>query len=87
MSNSVLFFKSPSCPVCKMVDPVFNELAGKFEGTVDAEKVDITEDIQTAIDNGVMAVPTILFLKDGAEVERFTGMVSLDVLNQAFENV
>ncbi|MFC1552390.1 thioredoxin family protein [Candidatus Latescibacterota bacterium] len=84
MSNSVLFFKSPSCPICKMVDPVFNEVAGKFEGTVDAEKIDITEDIQKAIDNGVMAVPTIIFLKDGSEVERFTGMVSKSNLEQAF---
>lgn len=87
MSNSVLFFKSPSCPICKTVLPVFEEVAEQFSDSVDAKKVDITEDIQTAIDKAVMSVPTIVFIKDGEEIERFTGMVSRDKLEKAFELV
>ncbi len=87
MSKTALFFKSKSCPVCKAVEPVFSDIADSFDGTVETGEIDITENIQKAIDNGVMSVPTIVFLKDGDEIDRMTGMVSPDKLKQAFENL
>ena len=87
MSKSVLFFKSKSCQICKTVDTIFNEVADNFINSVEAEKVDITENMQKTIDNGVMSVPTILFYKDGREIERLSGMVSSNKLEQAFENL
>lgn len=87
MSKTALFFKSKSCPVCKAVEPVFGDVADSFDGAVETEKIDITENMQKAIDNGVMSVPTIVFLKDGDETNRLTGMVSPDKLKQAFENL
>ena len=87
MSNSVMFFKSPSCPICKSVNPIFDEVASKFKDSVNTEKVDITKDVQKAVDNGVMSVPAILFIKDGNEIERLNGKVSRDNLEKAFERI
>ena len=87
MSKSVMFFKSKSCPNCKQIEPVFNEVIVPYKNSVGSITVDITENIQKAIENGVMSVPTIIFFKDDKEVKRLTGVVSKDKIEQTIESL
>ncbi|HDY90236.1 MAG TPA: thioredoxin [bacterium] len=87
MSKSVMFFKSKSCPNCKQVEPVFNETIKHYKDNISATTVDITEDVQKAIDNGVMSVPTLIFFKDDIEVKRLTGVVPKDKIIQVIEGL
>ena len=87
MSKSVMFFKSKSCPNCKQIEPVFNEAIVPYKNSVSSITVDITENIQKAIENGVMSVPTLIFFKEEKEVKRLTGVVSKDKNIQVIEGL
>ena len=87
MSKSIIFFKSKSCPICKQVEPVFNEVLELYKDSVGTITIDITEDVQKAVENGVMSVPTIIFLKDDQEVKRLTGVISKDKIEQTLESL
>ena len=87
MSKSIFFFKSKSCSICKQVEPVFNEAIVLYKNSVGAMTVDITENIQKAIENDVMSVPTIIFFKDDKEVKRLSGIVSKDKIVQVIEDL
>ena len=49
MSKSVLFFKNRGCPHCKMAEPIFKEVTDLHKEDIDAQIIDITDDIQKAV--------------------------------------
>ncbi len=87
MSKTVIFFKSKSCPHCKQVEPIFNEAIEPYKDSVDVNTIDITKDVQKAIENGVMSVPTIIFTTDNKEVKRLSGIVTKDKIEQAIKSL
>lgn len=84
MSVSVILFRSKSCGACESVEPIYKSVLGNYPD-VKSEIVNITENIQTAIDNGVMSVPTIIFFKNEKEVKRFSGFVSKEKIEQTIK--
>ncbi|MDO8733643.1 MAG: thioredoxin family protein [Elusimicrobiota bacterium] len=87
MSLTILLFKSKSCVVCSQVEPLFKSVVELYRDKIKSETVDITENIQAAIDNGVMTVPTVIFFKDEKEVKRFSGVISKEKLEQAIKEL
>lgn len=85
MSVSVILFKSKSCAVCSQVEPVYKSVVELYRDKIKSETVDITENIQAAIDNGVMSVPTVIFFKDEKEVMRFSGSISKEKIEQTIK--
>lgn len=85
MSLTILLFKSKSCAVCSQVEPLYKSAVELYRDKIKSETVDITKNIQAAIDNGVMTVPTVIFLKDEKEVKRFSGVVSKEKLEQTIK--
>lgn len=62
------------CGPCKMVAPVIEQIAGTYESKgVVVGKVDVDEAPQLAQRFGVMNIPTVVFIKDGQEVDRKVG--------------
>jgi thioredoxin 1 len=75
-SNSLMMvdFWATWCGPCKMLTPVMEELAEDYEGkAVVIGKVDVDENPELARRYGVMSVPTVIFFKDGQELERKIG--------------
>ncbi|MFW5746966.1 MAG: thioredoxin [Nanoarchaeota archaeon] len=70
----VVDFAAEWCGPCKMFAPVFEEVSEGFKDVLFA-KVDVDDAPKTAEKFGVQSVPTILFFKDGIEVDRFTGVL------------
>lgn len=62
------------CGPCKMLGPVMEQLADRYDGKAVVAKVDVDEQQMLAIQYGVMSVPTVLFLKNGEEVGRLVGV-------------
>ncbi len=56
--------------------PVFGALTREFKETVFSQTVDIFRHPRFAEQFGVRAIPTILFVRSGREIERFEGPVS-----------
>ena len=63
------------CGPCRMLGPVIEDLAAKYEGKVVVGKVNVDEQQALAIRYGVMSIPTVIFLKDGKEIDRKVGVM------------
>ncbi len=62
------------CGPCKMLSPTVEEIASECDGSFAVYKVDIDECEDTAMDFGIMSVPTLIIFKDGEEAERMIGV-------------
>jgi thioredoxin 1 len=67
-------FYGELCQPCRMLLPVLEKLAEKYEGRAAFYKVDAAEFGDLAGGNGVEVTPTVLIFKDGKEAERLTGL-------------
>lgn len=64
------------CGPCKMLGPVLEKLAPKYEGKVTFVKVDVDNDQALAMEFGIMSVPTMIIFKDGVAVKQIQGFQS-----------
>lgn len=63
------------CGPCKMMLPVVEEISKEFEGKITVAKVDVDSSQSTAAKFGIRNIPTLLFFKDGAVVDKQVGAV------------
>ena len=73
------------CGPCQMLGPVIEELAETYEGRVLTAKVNVDENQELAVRFGVELIPTVVFLKNGREFHRFTGVVSMEALAEVLD--
>ena len=71
----IVDFTAGWCGPCQMFSPVFEKVAEKTKG-IEFKKVDVDKQTEIAQDNGVMSVPTIIFYKDGQEIDRKNGYMN-----------
>lgn len=63
------------CAPCRMIAPVIEEMARKYAGKVAFGKLNVDDNMRIASQYGIMAIPTLLFFKNGKEVDRIIGAV------------
>jgi thioredoxin 1 len=73
------------CGPCRKVAPVVEELAQTFAGRALLAKLDVDANQATAQRYGVMSIPTLIFFRDGQEVDRVVGAQPQQVLQQRLE--
>ena len=61
------------CGPCQMLAPEVDRLAAELKRQVQVCKINVDDNRDTADRLGIMSIPTLIFLKDGKEVERTTG--------------
>lgn len=64
---------APWCGPCKMLAPTFEALAKDYNGKVSFGKLDTDESPKTAMTLGIHSIPTLIFFKDGKQVDMLTG--------------
>ena len=69
-------FSATWCQPCKLLSPIIDELAKEYAGKIKIGKADLDESPEAAAKFQVMAVPTVLYFKNGAEVDRDQGVQS-----------
>jgi thioredoxin 1 len=69
-------FWAPWCAPCRMISPVVDELAAELGEKVSFRKMDIDQNPQTAMQFGIMSIPTIVLFKDGKAADRSVGYKS-----------
>ena len=72
---SMVDFWASWCGPCKMLAPVMEDLADKYEGKALVGKVNVDDAPDLAMRFGVMSIPTVIFLKDGKEFDRKVGVM------------
>ncbi len=79
-------FSAQWCGPCRALTPVMNEIKGNYSN-VKFEEYDIDEYSDVTEEYGVRSVPTVIIVKDGIELQRFTGLSSkmayVNAINEA----
>lgn len=64
------------CGPCRALAPTIEELAKQYVGKAVVAKLDVDENPATAEKFNVFSIPTVVLVKEGAEVERIVGLCS-----------
>jgi thioredoxin 1 len=65
-------FWAPWCGPCRIVAPILEEIAGERDD-LRIVKLNTDDNQQTAAAYGIMAIPTMLLFRNGAEAKRIQG--------------
>ena len=74
-------FSAVWCGPCRALAPVMEGIKSQYSNVV-FETIDVDTDHEQASQYGIRSVPTVVFVKDGVEVDRLIGVNS----KLAYEN-
>ena len=80
MSLEVLKFSASWCGPCRVLAQTLKDVQG-------ITNIDIDKDHETPPKYGIRSVPTLVFLKDGKEVHRKSGSMSLKMYNDILDEI
>jgi len=78
---------APWCGPCRMVAPVVDKLAERYDGKFKFCRLNVDENPQIATKYGVMSIPTLMFFKGGEAVDTVIGAVPERVLQPKIESL
>lgn len=70
----VVDFWAPWCGPCRMLAPIFEQLAARHGERVKFAKLNVDENQALAAQYRVMSIPTLIVFKDGQPVEQIVGL-------------
>ena len=71
---------APWCGPCRMIAPVVEELAGELQGKVVFGKLNVDNNQSTAMNYGIMSIPSLLIFKNGKLADRIIGAMPKQML-------
>lgn len=74
----VLQFSAEWCGPCKMIAPEIETLA-QNNSSIKFCKIDVDKCVDIAKEYGIQSMPTFIFIKNGKELERFSGANKIKV--------
>lgn len=83
----VVDFYAEWCGPCKMLAPVLEELSSEMSDSAEFAKINIDENMELAQEYGVTTIPTLVFIKDGKELNRKVGFVPKNSLKDEILNL
>jgi thioredoxin 1 len=75
------------CSPCKVLAPIFSELAQEYKGKVYFAKIDIDRNRMTVSQFGVQSVPMVIAFKDGKVVGALPGLRNYNDYEMAINQV
>ena len=76
----LLDFWATWCGPCRMLSPIVEKIAEKYEGTVKVGKVNVDEEPELANAFRVESIPMIVIMKDGKAVNTSVGYRPMEQL-------
>ena len=67
-------FGAPWCGACRSLGPIVEEIIGEVKDGIAILKVNVDESPELPGKLGIQSIPTMIFFKDGGEVNRSVGM-------------
>jgi thioredoxin 1 len=82
----VVDFWADWCEPCQVMSAWVGFLATEFQGQILVAALDVDENPDTPSQYNIMGLPTLLFLRNGAEVDRVVGVTNYQELKQKVEH-
>src|SRR6516164_8265405 len=82
---AVVEFWSENCVPCRQLTRVLSQLSAEIPRSVRIGTVKVNDNLELAARFGIQATPTLLFFKDGALVDKRTGVDRRLVLKKIVE--
>lgn len=83
----VIDFWAEWCGPCRMMAPIVDELAAEYAGKVVIGKCNVEDNDEITMEYGVRNIPTIIFFKGGALVDKQVGASSKEALKAKIEKL
>ncbi|MBI4542467.1 MAG: thioredoxin [Gemmatimonadetes bacterium] len=71
----IVDFYADWCGPCKVMAPIFDEIAAEYAGRALVAKLDTDRNQQTPLRFGIRGIPTLIVFRGGGEVARQVGAV------------
>jgi thioredoxin 1 len=71
----VVDFWAAWCGPCRMIAPLVEKLADKYQGKVKFGKLNVDENHEIAAKYNVMSIPLLIFFKGGKQIDSSLGAV------------
>jgi thioredoxin 1 len=82
-SKAVLLdFWAEWCGPCKMIAPMLDEVADKYEDKLDIVKLNVDENPNVAQKFGIRSIPTLILFKDGDVQAQLMGAMPMRQLEE-----
>lgn len=78
---------APWCGPCRIVSPVVDRLAERYEGRFKFCRLNVDESPQIAAKYRIMAIPTLMFFKGGEAVDTVVGAVPERILQPKIDEL
>jgi thioredoxin 1 len=75
------------CAPCRAIAPVVDELARQYSGKIVFGKLNVDENPETAQRFSIMAIPTLLVMKNAKEVDRIVGALPKSELQEKISDL
>jgi len=72
----LLDFWASWCGPCKMLSPIVDDVAEEVKGNIKVGKVNVDDEIELSSKFKIMSIPTLIFFKNGENVETLVGVRS-----------
>lgn len=74
------------CAPCRMIAPVVEAIADKYEGRAKVVKLNVDENQGTSMKYNIRGIPTLLLFKDGVVKEQIIGNTTKDTISKMLDN-
>ncbi len=75
------------CGPCRMITPLIKDMAETFSGNAVIGKLDVDSNPGVSSKFGIRSIPTLLYFKDGKQVDKQVGVTSKANLSSKLEKL
>ncbi|NIM19902.1 MAG: thioredoxin [Candidatus Latescibacteria bacterium] len=83
----IVDFWAPWCGPCKVVTPILERMAEKYEGSVKFVSMNVDEHKSTPSEFAIRSIPTLLFFKEGVIKNQLIGAQSEENIEDAIRDL